>query len=125
VSQFLPSKQPPTGDNRQIGEHQTEGNLSMATETLYDYLINRRLRIYRNEDLRAHILNASTKETERVFWLKKDRQAKKIDAAVALSFAILAAVLAMADRTSGPANYKPTVVITRQLGGILRNYSRF
>jgi phage terminase large subunit-like protein len=71
---------------------QTEQNLSQATECLYDHLINRRLRIYPNEDLRSHILNASTKETERVFRLRKESQRKKIDAAVALSFAILAAV---------------------------------
>ena len=71
---------------------QTEQNLSAATETLYDHLINRRLRIYPAEDLRSHILNASTKETERVFRLKKETRTRKIDAAVALSFAILAAV---------------------------------
>jgi phage terminase large subunit-like protein len=71
---------------------QTESNLTTATETLYDFLINRRLKIYPNEDLRSQILNASTKETERVFRLKKEKQSRKIDAAVALSFAILAAV---------------------------------
>ncbi len=71
---------------------QTEGNLSTATECLYDHLINRRLRIYQNAELRSHVLNASTKETERVFRLKKEKQSRKIDAAVALSFAILAAV---------------------------------
>jgi phage terminase large subunit-like protein len=71
---------------------QTEMNLSAATECLYDHLINRRLRIYPAEDLRSHILNASTKETERVFRLRKESQRKKIDAAVALSFAILCAV---------------------------------
>jgi phage terminase large subunit-like protein len=72
---------------------QTEQNLSAATECLYDYLLNRRLRIYQAEDLRSHVLNASTKETERVFRLRKESQRKKIDAAVALSFAILCAVL--------------------------------
>ena len=71
---------------------QTESNLTQATECLYDFLINRRIRIYRSEELRAHILNASTKETERMFRLKKERASKKIDACVALSFAILAAV---------------------------------
>jgi hypothetical protein len=56
---------------------QTEGNLTAATEYLYDFLINRRIKIYRNDDLRSHVLNASTKETERVFRLKKERQTKK------------------------------------------------
>lgn len=71
---------------------QTQNNLSAATQTLYDFLVNRKLRIYPSQDLREHVLNASTKETERVFRLTKERQTRKIDAAVALSFACLAAV---------------------------------
>ena len=38
------------------------------------------------------MLNASTKETERFFRLTQEHQKRKIDAAVALSFAIRAAV---------------------------------
>ena len=57
-------------------------------------LINRKLRIYPNAELRSHVLNASTKETERVFRLTKEKQSRKIDAAVALSFAVLAAIQA-------------------------------
>ena len=71
---------------------QTQNNLSTATQNLYDYLINRQLRIYPNQDLRAHVLNASTKETERFFRLTKENQRRKIDACVALSFAILGAI---------------------------------
>ena len=84
---------------------QTEQNLSAATETLYDHLINHRLRIYPAEDLRSHILNASTKETERVFRLRKESQRKKIDAAVALSFAILAAVRSGRPADASEAGY--------------------
>jgi phage terminase large subunit-like protein len=71
---------------------QTQNNLSTATQTLYDYLTNRKLRIYPATDLRSHVLNAATKETERFFRLTKENQKRKIDACVALSFAILAAV---------------------------------
>ena len=71
---------------------QTQNNLSMATQTLYDFFINRQLRLYRAEDLRSHVLNASTKETERFLRLTKEHQKRKIDGCVALSFAILAAV---------------------------------
>ena len=71
---------------------QTQANLSTATQCLYDHLINRKLRIYPNEDLRSHVLNAATKESERFFRLTKEHQRRKIDACVALSFAILAAV---------------------------------
>jgi phage terminase large subunit-like protein len=71
---------------------QTQNNLSDATQALYDFLINRQLRIYPADDLRSHILNAATKETERFFRLTKEHQKRKIDACVALSFAILAAV---------------------------------
>jgi phage terminase large subunit-like protein len=71
---------------------QTQSNLSTATTCLYDHLINRKLRIYPNEELRSHVLNAATKESERFFRLTKEHQRRKIDACVALSFAILAAV---------------------------------
>jgi hypothetical protein len=45
-----------------------------------------------NQELRAHVLNASTKEMERFFRLTNENQKRKIDACVALSFAILGAV---------------------------------
>ena len=73
---------------------QTEGHLSEATSTLYDAFINQRLRLYVDETLRSHCLGASTKENERIFRLRKQQQSKKIDAAVALSFAVLCATRA-------------------------------
>ena len=62
-------------------------NSALATQTLYDFLVNRKLRIYPSQDLREHVLNVATKETERVFRLTKEKQTKKIDGCVALSFA--------------------------------------
>ena len=38
---------------------QTQNNLSTATQCLYDHLVNRKIRIYPSEDLRAHVLNAA------------------------------------------------------------------
>lgn len=99
---------------------QTQNNLSTATQTLYDFLVNRKLRVYPAADLRTHVLNASTKETERVFRLVKENQKRKIDAAVALSFAVLAAVQ-YGRPPERPKNNKPTVVITHRPGGIFGN----
>jgi phage terminase large subunit-like protein len=90
---------------------QTQSNLSDATGALYDFLINRKLRIYPNPDLRQHILNASAKETERHFRLTKENQRKKIDACVALSFAILGA-LRYGRPVDIPANYQPPPVVS-------------
>src|SRR5207253_1627336 len=70
---------------------QTQPNLTLATETLYSALTNRRLRLYDAPDLRAHVLNAASVETSRGFRLAKERQSLKIDGAVALSFAVVAA----------------------------------
>jgi phage terminase large subunit-like protein len=99
---------------------QTQNNLSTATQTLYDFIINRRLRIYPASDLREHVLNASTKETERFFRLVKENQRRKIDACVALSFAVLAAVQ-HGRPYERPVNYQPTKVIMHRAGGIFGN----
>jgi phage terminase large subunit-like protein len=66
-------------------------NLTLATESLYSRLSNRRLRVYNAPDLRAHVLNAATVETSRGLRLSKEKQSLKIDGAVTLSFAIVAA----------------------------------
>ena len=70
---------------------QTQPNLTSATETLYSALNNRRLKLYDAPDLRQHVLNAASVETSRGFRLAKEKQSLKIDAAVALSFACVAA----------------------------------
>src|SRR5262245_54767494 len=74
--------------------NQTQGNLTEATEALYSAFINRNLRLYHAADLRQHCLNAVSVETPRGIRLSKQKTANKIDAAVALSFAVLAAVRA-------------------------------
>src|SRR5215813_1894256 len=70
---------------------QTLPNLTLATESLYSRLSNRRLRFYPAPDLRTHILNAASVETSRGLRLSKEKQSLKIDGAVALSFAVVAA----------------------------------
>ena len=70
---------------------QTLPNLTLATETLYNALTNQRLRLYEAPDLRAHVLNAASVETSRGFRLSKEKASLKIDGAVALSFAVVAA----------------------------------
>ena len=70
---------------------QTLPNLTLATETLYSVLNNQRLRLYDAPDLRRHVLNAASIETSRRFRLTKEKQSLKIDGAVALSFACVAA----------------------------------
>lgn len=69
---------------------QTQPNLTLATETLYNALTNRRLRLYDAPNLRQHVLNAASVETSRGFRLSKEKQSLKIDGAVALSFACVA-----------------------------------
>ena len=72
--------------------NQTQNNLTEATEALYSAFINRSLRIYNAPDLREHVLNAVSVETPRGIRLSKEKTSAKIDAAVAPSFAVLAAV---------------------------------
>jgi phage terminase large subunit-like protein len=48
--------------------------------------------LYNAPDLREHVLNAVSVETPRGIRLSKQKTSRKIDGAVALSFAVLAAV---------------------------------
>ena len=71
---------------------QTLPNLTKSTEALYGVLNTRRLKVYEaSQDLRAHVLNAASVEMSRGFRLSKERTSLKIDGAVALSFAVVAA----------------------------------
>lgn len=72
--------------------NQTLNNLTEATEALYSAFINRNLRLYNAPDLREHCLNAISVETPRGIRLSKQKTSNKIDGAVALSFAVLAAI---------------------------------
>jgi len=62
-----------------------------VTEILHSALTNRRLKLYEAPDLRQHLLNAASVETSRGFRLAMGKQSLKIDGAVALSFACVAA----------------------------------
>ena len=55
-------------------------------------LTTRGIRLYNAPDLRQHVLNAVSVETPRGIRLSKHKTSNKIDAAVALSFAVLAAI---------------------------------
>jgi phage terminase large subunit-like protein len=55
-------------------------------------LTTREIGLYNAPDLREHVLNAVSVETPRGIRLSKQKTSRKIDAAVALSFAVLAAV---------------------------------
>jgi hypothetical protein len=72
--------------------NQTQNNLTEATEALYSVLITKGIRLYNAPDLREHVLNAVSVETPRGIRLAKQKTSRKIDGAVALSFAVLAAV---------------------------------
>jgi hypothetical protein len=72
--------------------NQTQNNLTEATEALYSVLTTRGIRLYNAPDLRTHVLNAVSIKTPRRIRLSKQKTGNKIDACVALSFAMLAAV---------------------------------
>src|SRR5262249_1834299 len=72
--------------------NQTQNNLTEATEALYSVLTTKGIRLYNAPDLREHVLNAVSLETPRGIRLSKQKPSLKIDAAVALSFAVLAAI---------------------------------
>ena len=71
--------------------NQTLNNLTEATEALSSVLTTG-IRLYNAPDLRQHVLNAVSVETPRGIRLAKQKTSNKIDGAVALSFAVLAAV---------------------------------
>ena len=71
---------------------QTTGNLTQATSALFDVVKQRTLRCYEADDLRQHVLNSVVVESPRGWRLAKEKASRKIDAAVALSFAVDAAV---------------------------------
>ena len=72
--------------------NQTLNNLTEATEALYSAFLAKNLKLYPAPDLRQHVLNAVSVETPRGIRLSKQKTSNKIDAAVALSFAVLAAI---------------------------------
>lgn len=68
----------------------TSTNLTEATTALYDAIKQRRLVVYEDKELRDQVLRAIVAETSRGWRLDKLKASHKIDAAVALSMAVLA-----------------------------------
>lgn len=71
---------------------QSSGNLTAAGNALYELIGERRLEVSPDKELRKHALNAVAVPSGRGWKLAKEKASRKIDAAVALSFACLAAV---------------------------------
>ena len=72
---------------------QTAGNMTLATQVLYDLLKTHSLEAYPDEELRDHLRYASAETTARGFRLVKGKHTKfAIDAAIALAMACYDAV---------------------------------
>jgi hypothetical protein len=71
---------------------QTAGNLTEASQNLYDLIQGRNLLMYEFEDLRLAISRAVAVETSRGCRIAKEKASHKIDAVVALAIACHAAV---------------------------------
>jgi len=69
---------------------QTTANLTQAGQAIFDLVRDKNIRLYANEDLREHLVNAVVVESPRGWRLAKDKTSKKIDAAVALAMALVA-----------------------------------
>lgn len=71
---------------------QTVANCTRMGQTLYDVVKAGTLVLYADGELRQHILNAVAIESPRGFRIAKEKASKKIDACVALSMAVVAAL---------------------------------
>ena len=88
---------------------QSQGSTTRMGQALWDNVITRRLRAYPDADLRTHVLNAVAVESDRGFRLAKAMSSKKVDLAVALSMALVAASDALSDAPQiDPAVYEPS-----------------
>ena len=76
---------------------QSQQNTVRMGQALWEAVTTRRLRVYPDADLRAHALSAIAVESDRGFRLAKAMTSKKIDLAVALSMALVAASDALGD----------------------------
>jgi phage terminase large subunit-like protein len=84
---------------------QTVGNLTASSQALFDAIRSRALGVYPDEELRRHVLAATAVETARGWRLAKEKSSRKIDGAVALSFAVLDAV----EHHRAPSEFMPQV----------------
>ncbi|MBA7581984.1 hypothetical protein ES695_01010 [Candidatus Atribacteria bacterium 1244-E10-H5-B2] len=71
---------------------QTQDRLIEAGENLYSLVKGRNLIVYRDRELRDHVLKSIAKETPRGFRLIKSKQSERIDLAIALAMASVKAV---------------------------------
>ncbi len=71
---------------------QTVEHCTQMGSGLYELFKDKNLRLYAADDLRAHVLNAVVVESSRGWRLAKEKASKKIDGAVALSMACVAAL---------------------------------
>ena len=71
---------------------QTTGNLTEASQNLYELIKSRSILAYPDENLRRSMAQAVAVETSRGWRIAKDKSAHKIDAVVALAQACLAAI---------------------------------
>jgi phage terminase large subunit-like protein len=71
---------------------QTQASTTAFSQSLFDALKGRNLRLYVAKDLRDQALNAVALETGRGWRLAKDKTSKKIDAIVALAMAVHTAI---------------------------------
>ncbi len=76
---------------------QTTGNLTDASQNLFEVIRGRNIVVYPAADIRLAISRAIAIETSRGWRIAKDRQSHKIDVVVALAMAALACVRAQSE----------------------------
>jgi phage terminase large subunit-like protein len=82
---------------------QTTGNLTAASQNLFDLIESQSLIVYPNAGMRLAVSRAVAKESVRGWRIAKERQSHKIDVVVALAMACHAAV-----QGQNGSNYDPT-----------------
>jgi phage terminase large subunit-like protein len=72
--------------------NQTVGNLTEASQNLYELIKARNLVVYRDDEMRLSVQRAVAKETPRGWRIAKEKTSHKIDVVVALAQAALGAI---------------------------------
>lgn len=70
---------------------QSQGNVTLMGQTLFDLLNGRNLRVYPSDELRTQALNTVATESSRGFRISKEKASNKIDSIVALAMACVSA----------------------------------
>lgn len=83
---------------------QTTDRLVLAGENLYSLIKGRNLSVYKDKEVRNHVLKAIAKETPRGFRLVKSKQSDRIDLSIALA---MSAIKAVGEDTGMPYYYVP------------------